>query len=70
MPCNALLCDIRYVSVTEPQLALVKLQYLGDLGCDFIVLKNDEKTVEQIREMNPLGVLVSPGPGELLCQLY
>eukprot|EP00891_Asterochloris_glomerata_P004262 jgi/Astpho2/4262/Aster-05212 len=38
-------------------------QYLGNLGCSHIVLKNDEKTVEEIRAMNPLGVLVSPGPG-------
>ena len=41
----------------------VLLQYLGNLGCNHIVLKNDEKTVEEIRAMNPLGVLVSPGPG-------
>ena len=41
----------------------VLLQYLGNLGCSHIVLKNDEKTVEEIRAMNPLGVLVSPGPG-------
>ncbi|BDA43185.1 Anthranilate synthase beta subunit 2, chloroplastic [Coccomyxa sp. Obi] len=38
-------------------------QYLGDLGCDHIVLKNDEKTVEEIRDMQPRGILVSPGPG-------
>lgn len=40
------------------------LQYLGDLGCDYVVYKNDEKTVEEIKTMNPAGVLVSPGPGE------
>eukprot|EP00878_Enallax_costatus_P005266 GHUV01005533.1.p1 GENE.GHUV01005533.1~~GHUV01005533.1.p1 ORF type:complete len:242 (+),score=53.92 GHUV01005533.1:80-805(+) len=38
-------------------------QYLGDLGADFVVFKNDEKTVDEIRAMNPAGVLVSPGPG-------
>ncbi|KAK9829412.1 hypothetical protein WJX72_005696 [[Myrmecia] bisecta] len=38
-------------------------QYLGGLGCKHIVLKNDEKTVDEIRAMNPRGVLVSPGPG-------
>ena len=38
-------------------------QYLGDLGCDHIVLKNDEMTVDEIRALNPRGVLVSPGPG-------
>lgn len=38
-------------------------QYLGDLGADFVVFKNDEKTVDEIRAMNPAGILVSPGPG-------
>jgi len=38
-------------------------QYLGDLGCDHVVLKNDERTVDEIRAMNPRGILVSPGPG-------
>ena len=38
-------------------------QYLGDLACDYVVLKNDEKTVDEIKAMNPRGVLVSPGPG-------
>ncbi|CAL5221754.1 g4006 [Coccomyxa viridis] len=38
-------------------------QYLGDLGCEHVVFKNDEKTVEEIASMNPRGILVSPGPG-------
>lgn len=38
-------------------------QYLGDLGCDHVVFLNDEKTIEEIMEMNPRGVLISPGPG-------
>jgi len=41
------------------------LQYLGELGAHFVVYKNDEKTVDEIRAMNPAGILVSPGPGEL-----
>jgi anthranilate synthase component 2 len=40
------------------------VQYLGDCGIkNPLVFKNDEKTVEEIRAMNPLGILVSPGPG-------
>lgn len=39
------------------------LQYLGDLGVTYVVYKNDEKTVDEIRAMNPAGILVSPGPG-------
>ncbi len=38
-------------------------QYLGDLQVDYVVFKNDEKTVDEIRAMNPRGILVSPGPG-------
>eukprot|EP00982_Pelagococcus_subviridis_P017789 31565-Pelagococcus_subviridis.AAC.13 len=38
-------------------------QYLGDLGCEHVVYKNDEKTVAEIAAMNPKGVMVSPGPG-------
>ena len=40
------------------------VQYLGDCGVkNPLVIKNDEKTVEEIRAMNPRGILVSPGPG-------
>jgi anthranilate synthase component 2 len=38
-------------------------QYLGETGTDYVVFKNDEKTIEEIRAMNPAGILVSPGPG-------
>lgn len=38
-------------------------QYLGDLGCEYVVFTNDAKTVAEIKEMNPQGILVSPGPG-------
>lgn len=44
------------------------LQYLGDLGCEYVVYKNDEKSVEEIRAMNPRGILVSPGPGACTCR--
>jgi len=38
-------------------------QYLGSLGCEYTVFKNDEISVNEIRKMNPAGILVSPGPG-------
>lgn len=38
-------------------------QYLGDLGCEYVVFPNDAKTVDEIRKMRPHGILVSPGPG-------
>ena len=38
-------------------------QYMGELGCEYDVFKNDELTVDELRERAPRGVLVSPGPG-------
>ena len=38
-------------------------QYLGDLGCELAVFKNDEKSVAEIIAMEPKGIMVSPGPG-------
>ncbi|KAJ4780463.1 Anthranilate synthase component 2 [Rhynchospora pubera] len=38
-------------------------QYMGELGANFEVYRNDELTVEDIRRMNPMGILISPGPG-------
>jgi anthranilate synthase component 2 len=45
------------------------VQYLGELGkelaiaSDIRVYRNDEITVEQIRELQPDGIVISPGPG-------
>ncbi len=49
--------------IDELDCALI-LQYLGDLGCEHVVIRNDEKTVEDIRELQPRGILISPGPGD------
>ena len=38
-------------------------QILGELGAEPIVVRNDQITVEQVREMNPDGIVISPGPG-------
>ncbi|KAJ4792948.1 Anthranilate synthase component 2 [Rhynchospora pubera] len=38
-------------------------QYMAELGANFEVYRNDELTVEDIRRMNPMGILISPGPG-------
>ncbi len=37
-------------------------QYLSDLGETVLVRRNDEITVEEIREINPLLIVISPGP--------
>jgi len=38
------------------------VQYLGELGVDLQVRRNDEVTIEQIRALKPERILVSPGP--------
>ena len=39
------------------------VQYLGELGCDIQVRRNDAVTVAEVREMAPDGIVISPGPG-------
>ena len=39
------------------------VQYLGELGVDPVVVRNDEITVDDAVAMEPDGVLLSPGPG-------
>ena len=39
------------------------VQYLGELGAEPIVHRADALTIDQIDELAPDGVLISPGPG-------
>jgi anthranilate synthase/aminodeoxychorismate synthase-like glutamine amidotransferase len=39
------------------------VQYLGELGADPVVHRHDELTVDEIVELDPDAVLISPGPG-------
>ena len=38
------------------------VQYLGELGAEVKVVRNDELTVAQIEALNPERIVVSPGP--------
>ncbi|MGB0204485.1 MAG: aminodeoxychorismate/anthranilate synthase component II [Neptuniibacter sp.] len=38
------------------------VQYLGELGADVRVYRNDEITIEEIEALNPDQLVVSPGP--------
>lgn len=38
------------------------VQYLGELGAEMRVFRNDEISVAKVRELNPARILVSPGP--------
>ncbi len=38
------------------------VQYLGGLKADVVVIRNDQATIEDIRQMNPDKIVISPGP--------
>ena len=38
------------------------VQYLGELGADVLVRRNDELTVEEVEALKPERILLSPGP--------
>ena len=38
-------------------------QYLGELGVDCDVIRNDKITLEQIKQNNYDAIIISPGPG-------
>jgi anthranilate synthase component 2 len=39
------------------------VQYLGELGAQVRVFRNDKITVDQIRKLKPSHIVISPGPG-------
>jgi anthranilate synthase/aminodeoxychorismate synthase-like glutamine amidotransferase len=39
------------------------VQYLGELGAEVVVKRNDAVSVAEVRELSPSGLLISPGPG-------
>ena len=38
------------------------VQYLGELGQEVKVFRNDEITLAQIQALAPAGIVISPGP--------
>jgi anthranilate synthase/aminodeoxychorismate synthase-like glutamine amidotransferase len=40
------------------------VQYLGELGAEINVFRNDQVTVEQVAALAPDQIVVSPGPGD------
>ncbi|MEH7275414.1 anthranilate synthase component II [Neobacillus vireti] len=39
-------------------------QYLGELGEEVTVIRNNQVTIQQIKDMNPKAIILSPGPGK------
>ena len=37
-------------------------QYFGELGCDVVVKRNDEISIDEIEEIAPRHICISPGP--------
>lgn len=40
------------------------VQYLGELGADIKVFRNDQVTIEQLVTLSPTHLVISPGPGD------
>ncbi len=39
------------------------VQYIGELGAEVIVYRNDQVTLEQLEKLKPNRIVISPGPG-------
>ncbi len=39
------------------------VQYIGELGAETIVYRNDQLTLKQVKELKPDRIVISPGPG-------
>ena len=39
------------------------VQYIGELGAETIVYRNDQLTLNQVKELKPDRIVISPGPG-------
>src|ERR1041384_4851032 len=39
------------------------VQYLGELGEQVVVRRNDETTIDEVKSLQPDRILISPGPG-------
>ena len=42
------------------------VQYLGELGADLQVRRNDTVTVDEVEQLRPAHIVISPGPGHPL----
>jgi anthranilate synthase/aminodeoxychorismate synthase-like glutamine amidotransferase len=40
------------------------VQYLGELGAEITVFRNDQVTVEEVQALAPDQIVISPGPGD------
>jgi len=45
------------------------VQFLGRLGADLVVYRNDHTDLEEVKNMDPAGIVVSPGPRPVRCRV-
>lgn len=41
------------------------VQYLGEYGAEPVVYRNDKISLDEIKELKPRGIVISPGPGSV-----
>ena len=39
------------------------VQYFGELGAELVVRRNDRTTIDEVEELHPEKICISPGPG-------
>ena len=39
------------------------VQFLGEMGAELSVIRNDQTTLDEVRALNPSHIVISPGPG-------
>ena len=43
------------------------VQYLGELGAELAVFRNDQVTIDELDALDPSHIVISPGPGTPTC---
>lgn len=67
------LLSVQHPAITYPMIVLIDnydsftynlVQYLGDLGAETQVHRNDQITPDAVFDLNPDGIVISPGPSD------
>lgn len=63
MPLKAKEADLILVIDNYDSFTYNLVQYLGELGEDPVVFRNDEITATKVKSLKPSSIIISPGPG-------
>lgn len=64
MLCNIAVIDMLLMIDNYDSFTYNLVQYFGDLGQSCEVVRNDQKTVDELLGMKPKGIIISPGPSD------